>query len=109
MIISKQVTIFSGVDMAASFNSSSIDLLYYREYSATFVFTGSPVGTLKIQGSNDTSDPSSWVDIENSSSSIAAAGSILYEVSEVAVSFIRFVYTRSSGSGTINGKLTAKG
>lgn len=109
MIKAKQVKVFESVSMAASFNSSSIDILYFREYSATFVFTGSPVGTLKIQGSNDTDNPDSWVDIENSSSTITAAGSILYEVSEVAVSFIRFVYTYTSGSGTINGKLTAKG
>lgn len=110
MITAKQVTVLSGQSMAASFESDPISVLPFIGYSISCVFTGSPVGTLKIQVSNDTEDaPTNWDDLDDSSVSISAAGSETYIVAEVEYSFIKLVYTRSSGSGTFGAKFTGKG
>ena len=109
MTISKQVILFSGESMGASFNSSAIDILHYKCYSASLIYTGSPVGTIKIQISNDTDSPQNWSDVDNSSLAISAAGSVTYEITDACSTFLRFVYTRTSGSGSMSGNLTAKG
>lgn len=112
-VTSKQGIVFNAVSMAESFESDPIDILHFKEYSASFFFTGSPAGTLKIQISNDTPNTAaantSWIDLENSSSTIAAAGSIVYEVTEANTSYIKFVFTRTSGTGVMTGRITAKG
>lgn len=109
MIKIKQEAILDLESMAASFESEAIDILYFRGYSISLIFTGSPVGTAKLQISNDTEEPSNWVDLTDSSVSITEAGSIVYEVTESFSSFVKVVYTRSSGSGSMSGNITAKG
>lgn len=109
MIKIKQEVILDLESMAASFESEPLDILYFRGYSISLTFTGSPVGTVKIQLSNDTEDPENWVDLTDSSVSITEAGNIVYEVTESFSSFVKVVYTRSSGSGFMSGNITAKG
>ena len=109
MIKIKQEKILDLESMSASFESEPIDILYFRGYSISLVFTGSPVGSVKLQISNDSDDAENWIDLDDSTVSITEAGSIVYEVTESFSSFVKVVYTASSGSGSMNGNITAKG
>jgi hypothetical protein len=72
-------------------------------------WTGAPVGTLKLQASNDleNSPTQAWSDVAASSFNVNGAGDILYNLSEIGYCRMRLVYTRSSGSGTL--RVTANG
>lgn len=67
-------------------------------------------GTLKIQASNDPVPtgaqrnqftPTNWVDIPNASASITSGSACLITLSNIAVGYIRAVYTKSvDGTGS---------
>lgn len=84
------------------------------------VMTGSPVGTLKIQISDAIATPSlgpdqslnvpaaSWSDYTGSSQAVAASGNFTYNLLDAGYGWIRLVYTKTSGTGTINATFRAK-
>jgi len=88
-------------------------------YSIQAIFTGSPVGTLKLQGSSDPVPDANfsaanypvvnWTDIAGSSNSVTGAGTIAYDVSRSAYSWVRAIYTPTSGTGTITVQFFTKG
>jgi hypothetical protein len=104
---------FASMDLAASITSNPISVEHIVNYAIQLVFTGSPVGTFKLQASLDEGRPSSssessrsfkitnWTDIANSSQAISAAGDIMYNVENAGYNWVRVVYTRSSGTGTL--------
>lgn len=105
-------------NMASSLSSIGIDLNQTVMYSIQAVFSGSPVGTLKLQISNDIvpvapvagnpvgSNPAAnvvnWTDYTGSSTAVSAAGNFVWNVFDVGYRWVRVVYTRSSGTGTLN-------
>lgn len=106
----KQNMLFSGLesgDMSGSISSSGIRLDQVEVYGVQAVFTGSPVGTLKLQESNDGTN---WDDVTSSEKSVSAAGSESWENDSPGLELVRIVYTRTSGTGTLvvifNGKGT---
>jgi hypothetical protein len=64
------------------------------------------VGSLKLQSSND---GATWDDVPDSTYAVSVAGSVMYNCVEQEYSYFRLVYTRSSGTGTINAFATLKG
>lgn len=111
------ITNFVNGDMSGSLTSPAYSVYQIYGWSAQFVFTGSPVGSLKVQVSNDpyvnaqnvVQVPTNWTDLANSATAIAAAGDITYNVNLSFYNWIRFIYTFSSGTGSINGRLNIKG
>lgn len=110
--------IFSNGNMSGSLTSVAYPISSVVGWAAQFVYTGSPNGTLKVQISCDAdaplnsttaSRPTNWSDLGGSSVTIAAAGDNAYNVDLSYYNWIRFVYTASSGSGTINGRANLKG
>lgn len=83
----------------------------YLDESAGFciqaVFTGAPVGTIKIQGSND---PVllGYTDIPESITSISAAGNYMINVEFPYYSYVQLVYTRASGTGIMYSTINSK-
>ena len=73
--------------------------------SIQLVFTGSPVGIFSLQSSNDeygkVGGPSNWVEIPGSAISISAAGDHTWNFSSISFNFLRVVYTRTSGTGSL--------
>ena len=108
----KEEIILSGQSMAASFESDQINILYFKNYSLQYTFSGSPADTVKIQVSNDemgvTSASSSWDDLDGSSYAISAAGTLTQNANEQNYGKIKVVYTRTSGTGSMTVKLVAK-
>jgi hypothetical protein len=114
----------AGTVMNATINSSSIPLYQMYGYSIQVVFTGTPTGSFKLQGSDDPVPqagspsitaapvPTNWSDIANSSQSVSAAGNFMWNVYDVIYNYARLVYTDSSGGtstaiitvSTFNGK-----
>ena len=108
--------------LGADYASSPIYLAYVGDYAIQLVFTGSPVGTFKLQASNDAATEiegnsilsvnplANWTDITGSDQAIAAAGNHMWNVSDTGYSFVRVVYTRTSGSGSLtSARLYLKG
>lgn len=88
------------------------------------VFTGTPTGTFKLQGSADPAtsynptfgvgqnNPQNWVDIANSSYSVSSSGNYMWNVFDIMYNYIRLVYTDSSGgtsTAVLNVTINAKG
>ena len=105
--------VVNAVSMASSFNSSPILLDQIYGFSFQAVFTGSPVGTFKLQCSNDDvkleSQVSNWSDIASTSQAVSAAGSILYNVNYAFYKWVRVVYTATSGTGSCDITYASKG
>lgn len=121
--------------MAANVNTQGVDLQYYFGLSIQAVWSGNPVGTLKLQVSNDTviadqagtnplgtytvaSDPAdqvtNWSDYtgsvaSTSSYSSASGGSLLWNASQVGYRWVRAAYVTASGSGTLTVNFLGKG
>lgn len=75
------------------------------------------VGTVKLQGSNDSAgtayddifQPTNWSDIPNASSTITAGVAPMIVVSNLSCQWVRVVFTRSAGTGTVVVKFSAAG
>ena len=103
--VSDQTLVADG-DMSGSINSSSGVLKFSDRFCIQAVWTGSPVGSIKVQASlNDTN----WSDVSDSSQAVSGAGSFLWSFALQAYSFFRVVYTATSGSGTLNVTAATKG
>ena len=101
------LTGLDGVDMTSNILSAPIWLGHIANAAIQLVFTGTPNGAFKLQGSVDEANkinPASttvtnWTDIASSSQSITASGDHLYELQNIGYTFVRVVWTDTS-SGT---------
>ena len=79
------------------------------------VYTGSPVGSLSIQCSNDQGLDNAgtgvvnWSSYPSSTHAVAAAGDFPWEIPNTAFRWFRLVYTFTSGTGTLNARAYVKG
>ena len=108
-IATKTIDIFSSADMSGTLTSQSVPVQYESNIGIQLVFTGSPTGTFTVQASNDNLN---WETMTFSEGAISASGSgssHALSVKGFGFKWIRVVYTFSSGTGVLNGNLTAKG
>lgn len=64
-------------------------------------WTGTTDGTVKLQVSNDNSQ---WDDLTGINTSTGgSAGTDAWNISTIGFAFMKLVYTRSSGTGTLSG------
>ncbi len=103
----------SSTNMAtASITSDGIWLGNISDFSIQVVFTGSPVGTFKLQASNDMGNEDKgnggwssalvthWTDLD-SGVAVSAAGNVMFNYRGSGFRYVRLVYTKDSGTGTI--------
>ena len=112
------VKIVTNGNMTTTINSLGIDLNQVVLYSIQAVFTGSPVGTLKLQISNDIVNPIAtgtqavevvnWTDYTGSSTPVTTSGNFVWNCLDVGYRWVRLVYTPTSGSGTLNATISGK-
>jgi hypothetical protein len=98
----------------SSANGSAIVSGYLLQLSAQAVVTGSsPVGTLKVQCSNDSpgivGGPVNWSDISGATVSVTGTGSFLIPKIDICYQWIRLVWTKTSGTGAVTVRLQAIG
>lgn len=106
--------VVNAVSMAATITSSPTNVQYLDNvvYELSWPSTGSPNGTFAVQASEDyqvsstgtVTNSGTWVPL-TLSSTITATGSAdqaLIDLNQIPFSWIRLVYTRSSGTGTLD-------
>lgn len=103
-----------GQSMAGSFTTDAVNLISIYAYAIQVSWTAgsTPVGTFKLQASNDAGDngsgqgvslPVNFTDVTNSFQSISGTpGSIMYDINACAYRWVRLVYTATSGSATVS-------
>lgn len=104
-----KVNIFpAGTVMNATLNSLAMQIQGCLFYNIQIVYTGTPTGTFKLQGSSDNSatmtaagqvpyQPVHWTDVKDSSQAVTTSGSVMWNVEWASYNFVRVVYTDSSG------------
>lgn len=100
--------------MAGSITGSVVGIQYLDNVAIQMEFTGSPVGTLAVQGSvnyaqnaqGTVTNTGNWITF--TTSAVAAAGDVLFDLNQLSFPWIRVIYTRSSGTGTLDGYISAK-
>lgn len=119
MRIANENLIPSGAqDMSTSFDLAPVYLGHIVNYSIQLVFTGSPVGTLSLQCSNDpgfptgnspvvqSSNVTNWTIITGSSQAISAAGNVVWNVENAGYTWVRVDYVATSGAGSLTSART---
>lgn len=115
----KPVTIINAVSMASSITSSVVEIKNQDNIGIQLNWTGTPVGTFAVQVSSDylqdtegnVMNAGNWITLPISPS-IAAAGSAdsaFVDVNQTSAQYMRVVYTRTSGTGTLTGIAVGKG
>lgn len=114
------VRLLTAGNMAGTINSNGEDVNQIFMFSIQAIFTGVPVGSLKLQISNDDvpmglqgQDPAinvvNWSDYTGSQVAVAAAGNWMWIVSDGGYKWVRLVYTATSGTGSLNVEYNGKG
>jgi hypothetical protein len=101
----------------ATLTSTPVRLESVDRYSIQAVYTGAPVGSLKLQASNDplptgtgaAESVTNWTDITGSTEAVAAAGSSLWVDLAAVFQWVRVYYTKTSGTGTLSARIVVKG
>lgn len=96
-------TIVSAADVASNITSETINLEYNFGYAVQASFTGSPTGTVLVQGSNDQTN---WSTLDT----LTISGTTLQHANRDAVyfPFIR-AFKAAGGTGTMTVTITIKG
>jgi len=93
-------------------HSSPLDTRTTTRISMQAIWTGTPVGTFAVEGSLNY-DPGlisanplnsgTWTDVGISIDSVSGvSGSRIIDMTETALPWVRFTYTNTSGTGTLN-------
>lgn len=101
------LSLFDSTNMASATcktNAILLDQIY--GLSISLVWTGSPVGTLTLEASNDivtagNTQPTNWDTITGSTLAITGADHVTYNINGSFYKYIRVKYTKTSGTGTI--------
>lgn len=102
--------------------SSVTNILYRDSVALQFEWTGNPVGAIDIQGSvnyspgliqsggvKETANAGVWTSLTLSPpATVIGSSTILINMNQLSFSFIRSVYTNSTGSGVLSGWVCGK-
>lgn len=99
-------TLVVNQSLAATFASASTNILHCDRVGYQLSWTGAPVGVFGVDVSNDAV---TWIALTLSTpvSGGGAPEDAFIDV-ETAAKYVRLTYTRTSGTGTLQAKLTAK-
>jgi len=105
----KDTTVFDNVAVSGTtvYNSTAIDISHCQGFSGVLTVTGTPVGVLKMQASQN---GTTWVDVDASEViNVSAAGNYFINAMGQFYKFARAVYTNASSTGAITLVLSFKG
>lgn len=105
-------------DMSANITSVVTNIQFLDNVGVELDWTGTPTGTVNVQVSvsyaqdaeGNVTNAGTWNNVAlNPSISIAgSAGSQYIDLNQLAAPWVRIVYTFSSGTGALNGYISAK-
>lgn len=108
----------TSASMGADVTSAVTNIQMLDNIGFQVVWTGTPVGSFDVQVSlNYTQDE--WGNVSNAGdwssigltpapSASGSAGSAYIDINQISAPWIRLVYTRTSGTGTLQGYITGK-
>lgn len=120
MNVLKPISLVTDGSLGANLTSRAINTQFLNEAYLQLVFTGTPTGTFVVETSGDyvpddefrTSPPNAgtWdaLDLGTTLSATGAPGSISVDITLSAVPWLRVRYTSTSGTGTLNAKISGK-
>lgn len=95
-------------DLSGNLTSEVIDIRMQYGFSVFAAWTGTPSGTLKMQASPD--GINNWMDVSGVTASPAGSGGTYFVNQQWQFyPYVRFVYTRVSGTGSLDLWFTGKG
>lgn len=112
--------LFEGASMTgtSTLTSPVVQINYLDNVGVQLHFTGTPTGTFQVQVSADhAQDPQgnvtvagNWVPVNLSPAPVASgsADDIFIDLNQLSAPWMRVQYTNSSGTGTLDGWVTAK-
>lgn len=113
------VHIISAVSMGATITSNAVEIKLQDNIGVQLIWTGTPTGDFSIQVSNNHLEDingnikvaGNWTAITLSPTVPAegASGDAYINITEIAAPYIRIVYTRTSGTGTLDAYVVGKG
>lgn len=83
-------TVVEEGDMSGDITPAATKLLQLVCISFQLSWTGAPVGTVKLQASNDNVV---FSDVTNSTVNVSGSGDVLYNLTDIGYLYIRPVYT----------------
>jgi len=106
-------------DMSQSSITSAVSNIEFLDnIGLQLVFTGTPTGTFSVELSIDYQqdqqgnviNAGTWTPMSFSITPVAsgAAGSVYIDINQISAPWMRVKYTKTSGTGTLQGYLTAK-
>lgn len=100
-------SIITSGDMSGDLTSTVSNIQYMDNIGIQLVWTGTPTGDFTVDVSVD---QVTWTSLTLSPSPAAtgAADNIYIDVNQISAPYIRVTYTATSGSGTLNAKITGK-
>ncbi len=115
----RQFKNIAAASMGASVTSTVTNIQFLDNIGIQLSFTGTPVGTFDVQISADHAQDANgnvtvagnWISLtlDPVPTASGSADSIYIDINQTSAPWLRVVYTRTSGSGTLNGYITAKG
>lgn len=96
--------VMDAISMASDTTSISKNVRQARCVAVQMIYTGTPVGSLIIQASNDNVNFSAV-----STTAVSAAGSTMINFDAPAWGYIRVFYDATSGAGNLSARINAKG
>jgi hypothetical protein len=103
----KPVQIFAAASMAGDLTSPSIVIRNQDNVGIQLAWeTEDAVGTFKVQISID---ETVWTDIPLTATAASVDDNAFLEMNQTPAQFVRVLYTRTSGEGTVSAKVCAKG
>jgi hypothetical protein len=101
--------IITAQSMGASFNSDPVYVGGAPGFSIQAVTSSSssPVGTFKLQASNDlqTGSVTNYTDIPDSDIAVSGDAVDMWDVMDHQYKWVRVVYTRTSGTATVSARI----
>lgn len=100
----------NATSMAASITSDAVPLQFEDNPDIQCVWTGTPTGTLAVQISLDPTNLG-WQTVTFSPTPdqpAGSSGSNYFSLNQTSAAYIRLIYTRVSGTGTLTAKIAAK-
>lgn len=95
-------TQWSSLSLGASVNGPAINIRDFIGFYLNIIYTGAGVdGTFKLQASGDVGTPTNWKDISGATSVASGPGTADFNVSGANYPWVRVVFARTSGTGTI--------
>lgn len=101
--------ITSGDMSQATVSSSVITNTYQDNIGIQATWTGTPTGTIEVDGSNDGTNFYALTFNPAISQPAGVAGGFLININQYPFAYLKVLYTKTSGTGTLDAYLVAKG